>query len=60
MEATSEAQSRQKKRLLIRGAVAAAGLALLYFLVCARDPEAAQGPGGFGGMTGGMGGGMLG
>ena len=31
-------------------------LALLYFLVCARDPQAAQGPGGFGGMAGGVGG----
>jgi len=49
-EATSEPQRRQKQRLLIRAGLAAAGLALLYFLVCARDPQAAQGPGGFGGM----------
>jgi RND family efflux transporter MFP subunit len=56
VEATPEPERRQtQKKLLIRGGLAAAGLALLYFLVCARDPQAAQnGPGGFGGM-GGMG-----
>ena len=56
VEATSEPQRRQTQKLLIRGGLAAAVLALLYFLVCARDPQAAQGPGGFGGMAGGMGG----
>jgi RND family efflux transporter MFP subunit len=56
VEATPEPQRRQTQKLLIRGGLAAAVLALLYFLVCARDPQAAQGPGGFGGMAGGMGG----
>ena len=57
VEATSQPERRQtQKKLLIRGGLAAAVLALLYFLVCARDPQAAQGPGGFGGMAGGMGG----
>lgn len=53
VEATSQPERRQtQKKLLIRGGLAAAGLALLWFLVCARDPQAAQGPGGFGGMAG--------
>ncbi|HVF58541.1 MAG TPA: efflux RND transporter periplasmic adaptor subunit [Thermoanaerobaculia bacterium] len=57
VEATSQPERRQTQKLLIRGGLAAAVLALLYFLVCARDPQAAQGgPGGFGGMAGGMGG----
>ncbi len=56
VEATSQPERRQTQKLLIRGGLAAAGLALLWFLVCARDPKAAEGPGGFGGMAGGMGG----
>ncbi|HEX5757941.1 MAG TPA: efflux RND transporter periplasmic adaptor subunit, partial [Thermoanaerobaculia bacterium] len=57
VDGTLRAQPHPTKKLLLRGGLAAVVLALLYFLLCARDPQAAQGPGGLAGMAG-MGGGF--